>query len=104
MLGDQTVNGNWAPHLHFQIMLSLLDYTTDFPGVAYANQIDVWKSICVDPNALFCIKNLHTKKSASNEELIGYRRTAFRKRLEFAIQRTYKNGSRRRSLSFRSIW
>ena len=67
-------NGNWAPHLHFQIMLSTLNYKTDFPGVAYANQIAVWKSLCVDPNALFHIKNLQTKKNTSNEELIGYRK------------------------------
>ena len=90
VLGDQTVNGNWAPHLHFQIMLSLLDYTTDFPGVAYANQIDVWKSICVDPNALFCIKNLHTKKSASNEELIGYRRKHLGKGLSLQYKEPIK--------------
>ena len=74
VLGDKTVNGNWAPHLHFQVMLSLLDYTTDFPGVAYANQIAVWKSLCIDPNALFHIKNLQTKKNTSNEELIEYRK------------------------------
>ena len=73
-LGNQSVNGNWAPHLHFQIMLSLLDYTTDFPGVAYANQKAIWKSICIDPNTLFRIKNLCSKKSASNEELITYRK------------------------------
>ena len=24
-------NGNWATHLHFQIMLSMLDYETDYP-------------------------------------------------------------------------
>ena len=74
VLGDKTVNGNWAPHLHFQVILSLLDYTTDFPGVAYANQIAVWKSLCIDPNALFHIKNLQTKKNTSNEELIEYRK------------------------------
>ena len=45
-------NGNWAPHLHFQIMLSMLDYKIDFPGVCYFNQIDVWKDLCPDPNLL----------------------------------------------------
>ena len=73
VLGNQFVNGNWAPHLHFQVMLSLLDYTSDFPGVAYANQIAVWKSLCIDPNALFKINNLQTKERISNEELITYR-------------------------------
>ena len=73
-LGDRSVNGNWAPHLHFQIMLSVLDYKNDFPGVACIHQIDVWKSICIDPNSLFKIKNLQTKKSNSNQELIQYRK------------------------------
>ena len=74
VLGDKNVNGNWAPHLHFQVMLSLLDYTTDFPGVAYTNEIATWRSICVDPNVLFHIKNLQTKESTSNKELITYRK------------------------------
>lgn len=37
-LANYPENGNWAPHLHFQIMLSMLDYTTDFPGVTYYSQ------------------------------------------------------------------
>jgi len=73
-LGNRYVNGNWAPHLHFQIMLSVLDYKNDFPGVAFINQIDVWKSICIDPNLLFKIENLQTKKSSTNQELIQYRK------------------------------
>ena len=52
MLGNTTENGNWAPHLHFQIVLSLLDYEVDFPGVAYFSEITVWKSICPNPNLL----------------------------------------------------
>ncbi|NND87951.1 MAG: phosphotransferase, partial [Flavobacteriaceae bacterium] len=31
-LGTPEENGVWAPHLHFQIMLSMLDYKIDFPG------------------------------------------------------------------------
>lgn len=53
VLANYPENGDWAPHLHFEIMLSLLDYTIDFPGVGYLHQIDVWKSICPDPNLLF---------------------------------------------------
>ena len=90
MLGDQTINGNWAPHLHFQVMLSLLDYTTDFPGVAYTNQIAVWKSLCIDPNALFHIKNLQTKKNTSNEELIGYRKQHLGKSMSLQYKKPLK--------------
>ncbi|MDX1471121.1 MAG: peptidoglycan DD-metalloendopeptidase family protein, partial [Flavobacteriaceae bacterium] len=43
-LGNFPENGNWVPHLHFQIMLSMLDYKLDFPGVVYANQLEIWKS------------------------------------------------------------
>jgi hypothetical protein len=46
-------NGNWVPHLHFQLMLSLLEYENDFPGVALKSEIDFWKAICPNPNLLF---------------------------------------------------
>ncbi len=73
-LGNYPENGNWAPHLHFQIMLSMLDFSIDFPGVAYFNQIDVWKSLCPDPNALFKSEGLQNKESVSNDVLIRYRK------------------------------
>ena len=52
-LGNYPENGNWAPHLHFQVMLSMLDYKIDYPGVAYLNQLEVWKGLCLNPNLLF---------------------------------------------------
>jgi len=58
-LGSYPENGNWAPHLHFQIMLSMLDYKIDYPGVAYSSQIEVWKGLCLNPNLLF--KNIFTE-------------------------------------------
>ena len=73
-LGDYPENGNWAPHLHFQILLSLLDYETDFPGVAYFSQMEVWKSICPDPNLLFKLETLEQNDTISNSELISYRK------------------------------
>jgi 4-aminobutyrate aminotransferase-like enzyme/Ser/Thr protein kinase RdoA (MazF antagonist) len=73
-LGDYTENGNWSPHLHFQIILSLFDQKDDFPGVAYHGQIDVWKSICPDPNLLFGSPPLQNIEYKSDEELISFRR------------------------------
>ncbi|MBO3099439.1 aminotransferase class III-fold pyridoxal phosphate-dependent enzyme [Gelidibacter pelagius] len=73
-LGASQENGNWVPHLHFQIMLSLLDYKNDFPGVAYYNQIDVWNSICPNPNVLFKSEALQKIDGTSNAELINYRK------------------------------
>lgn len=73
-LGNAPENGNWAPHLHFQILLSLFDYTKDYPGVTYYNQLDVWKSICPDPNLLFKSKALQQHTTVENETLISYRK------------------------------
>ena len=54
-IGDTNENGGWAPHLHFQIILDLLDLGLDFPGVAYASQRGVWTSLSPDPNLLLAI-------------------------------------------------
>lgn len=54
-IGAPPENGNWPPHLHFQIILDLLDLDRDFPGVAYASQRAVWKSLSPDPNLLLGI-------------------------------------------------
>ena len=65
VLGDYPENGNWPPHLHFQIMLSMLDFEIDFPGVGYSNQMDVFKELCPDPNFLFKLEALGPKESES---------------------------------------
>jgi len=54
-LGAASENGGWTPHLHFQIILDLLDVDTDFPGVAFASQRAVFTSISPDPNLILGI-------------------------------------------------
>ncbi|MGQ0603163.1 MAG: aminotransferase class III-fold pyridoxal phosphate-dependent enzyme, partial [Anaerolineales bacterium] len=51
-IGEAAVNGAWPPHLHFQILTDTLDLDTNFPGVAFASQRDVWKSLSPDPNII----------------------------------------------------
>jgi len=80
-LGNYPENGNWAPHLHFQVMLSMLDYKVDYPGVTYFEQINVWKSICPNPNMLFKSKELDSITVLSNEDLIAYRQKHLGKNL-----------------------
>jgi 4-aminobutyrate aminotransferase-like enzyme/Ser/Thr protein kinase RdoA (MazF antagonist) len=74
VLASYPENGNWAPHLHFQVMLSLLAYKTDFPGVTYYNEIDVWKSICPNPNLLFKIDGFKENLIPVTNEIIAYRK------------------------------
>jgi murein DD-endopeptidase MepM/ murein hydrolase activator NlpD len=58
-LGDWHENGGWAPHLHFQIMTSMLDQTEgNFFGVGHAGLWNVWSQICPDPNLILRIAPL----------------------------------------------
>jgi 4-aminobutyrate aminotransferase-like enzyme/Ser/Thr protein kinase RdoA (MazF antagonist) len=54
-VGTAEENGGWTPHLHFQIILDLLDQGTNFPGVAFPSQRDVFTSISPDPNLILGI-------------------------------------------------
>jgi 4-aminobutyrate aminotransferase-like enzyme/Ser/Thr protein kinase RdoA (MazF antagonist) len=74
VLANYPENGNWAPHLHFQVMLSLLDYKNDFPGVAYFNQIEVWKSMCPNPNLLFKVEGFKENLIDVSDEIINQRK------------------------------
>lgn len=51
-LGDKTINGGWAPHLHFQIILDLQGRSGDFPGVCKVSEREEWAAICPSPYAL----------------------------------------------------
>ena len=73
VLANYSENGNWAPHLHFQLMLSLLDFKTDFPGVAYFKQIDVWKSLCPNPNLLFKVDGFKKNLIDFSNEILSQR-------------------------------
>ncbi len=52
-IGYRDENGEWPPHLHFQIILDMMDHEGDFPGVCYPDESHIWKSICPDPSLLF---------------------------------------------------
>ncbi len=51
-IGAYPENGDWPPHLHFQVMTSLEGNTGDFPGVASPSQASYYLEICPDPNLI----------------------------------------------------
>lgn len=57
-LGDSSVNGDYAPHLHFQIIEDMEDYFGDYPGVSSQNDLDSYLQNCPDPNLLLKINEL----------------------------------------------
>ncbi|WP_299522132.1 aminotransferase class III-fold pyridoxal phosphate-dependent enzyme [uncultured Lutibacter sp.] len=89
-LGNRKENGNWVPHLHFQVLLSILNFKNDFPGVANFNEIEVWKSICPNPNLFFKTTGLQAKKITSNVELINFRKQHLGKSLSLQYKTPIK--------------
>ena len=55
MLGSTPVNGDYAPHLHFQIIRDLEGNFGDYPGVCSKNKLDYYLKNCPDPNFLLKI-------------------------------------------------
>ena len=51
-LGAAEVNGDYPPHLHFQIIKDLQGNFGDYPGVCNVNEIDFYKENCPDPNLI----------------------------------------------------
>ncbi|WP_299315420.1 peptidoglycan DD-metalloendopeptidase family protein [uncultured Aquimarina sp.] len=54
-LGDASVNGDYAPHLHFQIIKDLQGNIGDYPGVSNKRDLEYYLENCPDPNLLLKI-------------------------------------------------
>ncbi|WP_299245645.1 peptidoglycan DD-metalloendopeptidase family protein [uncultured Aquimarina sp.] len=54
-LGDASVNGDYAPHLHFQIIKDLQGNMGDYPGVSNKMDLAYYLENCPDPNLLLKI-------------------------------------------------
>ncbi|MEI6613845.1 MAG: aminotransferase class III-fold pyridoxal phosphate-dependent enzyme [Chrysiogenales bacterium] len=76
-IGSADVNGGWTPHLHFQIMLDLLEMGCDFPGVANANERELWGLFSPDPNLILAVpeKLFPTPEPAKKETLAARQRS-----------------------------
>ena len=51
-LGAPPDNGDWPPHLHFQVLLEMGDAAGDYPGACRRSEQDRWLAICPDPRPL----------------------------------------------------
>lgn len=55
-IGTYPENGDWPPHLHFQIIRNLEKHSGDFPGVSSMQDQAHYLSVCPDPNLILRIK------------------------------------------------
>jgi 4-aminobutyrate aminotransferase-like enzyme/Ser/Thr protein kinase RdoA (MazF antagonist) len=90
-VGSAQENGGWTPHVHFQIILDLLELGADFPGVAYASQRSVWTGLSPDPNLLLGIPDERfPAKEPEFAETLAQRRALLGKNLSISYQRPLK--------------
>lgn len=54
-LGKSPVNGDYAPHLHFQIIKDLENKKGDYPGVCSEKDLSFYRENCPDPDLLLKI-------------------------------------------------
>jgi 4-aminobutyrate aminotransferase-like enzyme/Ser/Thr protein kinase RdoA (MazF antagonist) len=81
-------NGDWPPHLHFQVILDMLGLEGDFPGVARAGERDVWLSLCPDPNLILGIPaGTLSAGGPAKADILARRRTLLGKSLSVSYRR-----------------
>ena len=56
-VGPFPENGDWPPHLHFQVMWDLGENWGDYPGVAAEKDLDFYRENCPDPNLILGFKS-----------------------------------------------
>lgn len=54
-LGNFPENGNWPPHLHFQIIAEMGNYDGDYPGVCHEKDSAYFFQNCPNPNFILKI-------------------------------------------------
>ena len=56
-LGDASVNGDYPPHLHFQIIKDTQGFKGDYPGVSSKQDLEFYKVNCPNPDLLLKLEN-----------------------------------------------
>jgi hypothetical protein len=51
-IGARPSNGNWPPHLHFQLIADMQGKRGDYPGVVRADELEYYRRNCPDPTCL----------------------------------------------------
>ncbi len=87
-MGCYEENGNWNPHLHFQIVLDLLDYEGDFPGVARPRDLDVWASLSPNPFPAFNIPE-NRSEQLNREVILNSRKTYLGRSLSLSYKKPH---------------
>lgn len=77
-LGDPTMNGGWAPHVHFQLALTTQGIEADWPGVGDPDEMYLWRAVCPNPAALLNLPDDKVRYYPTDKgEILDKRRAHF---------------------------
>ena len=54
--GMRFENGNWPPHLHFQVIADMQGWKGDYPGVCKYSERHTWLDNCPDPDLILRLR------------------------------------------------
>ncbi len=54
-LGEEAENGQWPPHLHFQLIVSMQGKQGDYPGACAVEDLKFYTANCPDPRFLLSL-------------------------------------------------
>jgi 4-aminobutyrate aminotransferase-like enzyme len=69
-LGDASMNGGWAPHVHFQLALTTQGIEADWPGVGDPDEMYLWRAVCPNPAALLNLPDDKCRYEPTSKEAI----------------------------------
>jgi len=86
-IGAPPSNGDWWPHVHFQVITDMLDVPCNFNGVAPQSERRTWLNLCPDPNLLLGIPPERFARHPSASELLATRRELLGRNLSLSYGR-----------------
>ena len=90
-IGEYPTNGGWPSHLHFQVILDMLDFEGDYYGVCWPSQRRLWTNLCPDPNLILGISpELFPSSKLSSDEILQIREEHLGRNLSISYEKPIK--------------
>lgn len=87
LMGSFPCNGDWSPHLHFQLITDMLDRVGEFAGVVSPCYRNVWLSLSPDPSIMLGLsKSVDAGEEGNHNAIIETRQ----KQLNPSMSLSYK--------------
>ena len=86
-IGNYPINGNWPPHLHFQIAIHMMGEDENFPGVSEQILSHLWSKISPDPNLILGMPNSFFKNNEKIENLLSKRKSLISNSLSISYKK-----------------